>query len=63
MFFFRFLSLSESVADARLGQRFIQVDSDCFVQTAKVVIISDWSSKDGIKEKRRGLLQYFVDGV
>ena len=40
------------MADARSGQRFIQVGSDCFVQTAKAVIISHWSSKDGIKERK-----------
>ena len=27
------------------------------------LLFLDWSSKDGIKEKRRGLLQCFVDDV
>ena len=51
-YFSGFLLLSESWADARLGQIHPNCVTDCFLQTEKEVIISDWSSKDGIKERK-----------
>ena len=67
----------ESVADVRVGLTFIQVDLQIVVESNSIEEFADpwscwgsiwllffsWSSEDGIKEKRRGLLQYFVDDV
>ena len=66
----------ESVADARIGQTFILLVSDCCSVDGKennsieefggpwsCSIFLVWSSEDGIKEKRPGLLQNFVDDV
>ena len=68
----------ESVADVRVGQTFIQVDLQIVVESNSIEEFADlwscwgpiwllfflvWSSEDGIKEKRRGLLQNFVDDV
>ena len=67
----------ESVADVRIGQTFIQMDLQIVVESNSIEEFADlwscwwpiwllffsWSSEDGIKEKRRGLLKCFGDDV
>ena len=75
-FFFFGFCFEESVADVKVRQTFIQLVSDCWWVDGKesnsieefagpwsCSIFLVWSSENGIKEKRRGLLQNFVDNV
>ena len=76
--FWGFLFLRKSWADVRVGQTFIQGDLQIVVESNSIEEFADpwscrgpiwvlfllvWSSEDGIKEKRRGLLQNLVDDV
>ena len=76
--FFGVLFLRKSWADVRVEQTFIQGDLQIVVESNSIKEFANpwscwgpiwllfflvWSSEDRIKEKRRGLLQNFVDDV